>query len=477
MYKSPFGSLFSSDDSKKPTPEPKPVVKTSPSDSLGRRTAELKSSKVINPNIESLKTKKAYGNTTPQFKSLTTMKSDDIRVMAEHSKILVEKNKQKLAAFNRRLGEIEAKIKAAKVYRDVLIQYRQLSATQKQILAGWVIQHSDAIKKLSSARRLSSVKKNTSEAVKALDAEITHWENLLQLKKDGVNIQGKIVLKNYRPVEKMIRNAADTGDLPVFKSKPFPSSEIYRLKSGNKSVKSQNLGSLGASDEASRSLNKMTGKKSYKDIFVEDLPGKNAILDIRNAKGAGARLQKKTEKTIVRAKELDWQIQRIQDKIDVARKEYEKVQETLGELTVAMSKDPQTKNTIDLLGVLLEARPERFLSAPTLLDAAKGAFKRLSQLGSEDSEVVITPEKEAEEFLIKASEDSASELKELEIRQNALEQLKAEVEGRPAPPPIKLVSDEPLPPPPSKARKTAGTINKLLPWAAGLFLLMKIMEK
>jgi hypothetical protein len=479
MYKSPFGSLFSSDDSA-PKPDPKPIAKTSPSDALGKRTAELKKSKVINPNIKSLETKKPFDNTTPQFKSLTTMHSDDMRVIAEQSKILVEKNKQKLAALSRRLKEIKLKTRAAKVYRDVLIQFRQLPEVDKQILAGWMLKHSAAIKKLNSARKLVIIKKNSKESVQALDAEIMHWGNLLQLKKAGVDIQGKVVLKNYRPVEKRLQAAAAAaGELPAFAAKVLPKSEIYRIKSGKPFARSHELGSLGATDEALKSLSKeaATKKKSYKELFVEDLPGRDAILELQNVNSSLGRLRKKTEKTIVRAKELDWRIEKTQDLISAEQRKYDKVQETLGQLTLAMSKDPQTARVIHSLGILLEARPERFLSSPTLLDAAKRAFKRLSQLGSDTPvEEEATPEKEVDALLNKASEESAAELKELEIRQNTLERLKAEVEGKPLPPLILLISDEPMPPPPSKARKTAGTINKLLPWAAGLFLFMKLLE-
>lgn len=479
MYRSPFGSLFSSDDSAKPESKPKITAKTSSNDSLGKRTAELKTSKVINPNIKSLKTKKPFGTSTPQFKTLTTMKSDDLRVVAEQAKILVEKNKQKLVAFNRRLDELRSKIKAAKVYRDVLIQYRQLSQTDKDILNGWVIKHENAIKKLNSARKLTLIKKNTKESVQALDAEIMHWENLLRLKKAGVNIRGKTVLKNYRPVEKMIRSSVDSDkEIPTFAAKALPKNEIYRIKSGKPSARSGELGSLAAADEASKSLAKeaATKKKSYKEMFVQELPGRDAVLELRTASSALNKLRKKIEKTVVKAKELDWRIQRIQDKIEMAQKEYDKVQGTLGELTVAMSKDPDTTRTIHALGVLLEARPERFLSAATLLDAAKGAFKRLSQLGDDVVQEETTPEKEAEDLLAEVSEESAAELKELEIRQNTLEKIKAEVEGRPAPPPILLVEIDSTITPPGKTKKAASTINKLLPWVAGLFLFMKILE-
>ena len=121
MYKSPFGSLFSSEDSAvKPKAEPVSTVKTSPSDSLGRQTAALKKSKVIDPNANSLSKKEPYDKTTSKFKSFTTMESDDPRVIAEQSKILVEKNKQELSALQKRLAETKEKTKSAKIYRDVL---------------------------------------------------------------------------------------------------------------------------------------------------------------------------------------------------------------------------------------------------------------------------------------------------------------------------------------------------------------------
>jgi len=500
MYRSPFGSLFSSDDSAaKPDVTPISKTKASPSDNLGKKTAELKASKIIDPNAKSIAkaksvaepyNKKPYDKTTVEFKALTTVESDDPRVIAEQSKILIEKNKQKLAALGRRLAEIKKKTKSAKVYRDVLIKYRQFPEKEKETFISWVLKHSSAIKKLNSTRKLARIKENTKEAVKSLDGEIKHWENLLNLKKAGVNIKGKTVLRNYRPIENKIKaTPTETGDLPKFALTPFPKEEIYHIKSGRPFARSSELGSLDATEEAINSLRKearikleSSSKKaaikegSYTQNFKEKLAGRDAHLKERLVSGAPRRLRKKIEKTIMRAKELDWQIGRLQGEIEDAEENYTKVQKTLSKLTLAMSKDQRTTRTVHALGILIEARPESFVTSSTLLDAAKGAFRGLSQLGSDEPVADTTPEKETEELLKRTSDESTAELKELETRQNTLANLKAEVEGKPAPPPIVLVFPPPIVVPPSQATKTAVTLNKLLPWAAGLFLFMKLLE-
>jgi len=502
MYRSPFGSLFSSDDSAlKPKTEPASKSKASPSDDLGKRTAELKSSKIIAPNAKSiaksvpepydLSNKKPYDRTTDEFKSFTTMESDDPRVIAEQSKILIVKNKQKLAALQRRLSEIKKKTKSAKIYRDVLIQYRQLPEKEKETFISWTLKHSSAIKKLNSARKLARIKKNTQEAIQSLDGEIKHWENLLKLKKEGVNIKGKTVLESYRPIEDNIKaTPAETGDLPKFALKPLPKEEIYHLKSGKPFAKSSELGSLDATEEAINSLRneariklESSSKKaaikegSYTQNFKAKLTGRDDHLKERSASDAPSKLRKKIERTIIRAKELNWQIRRLQGEIGDAQADYIKVQKNLSELTLAMSKDQRTTRVVHALGILIEARPESFIGSPTLLGAAKGAFSGLSQLGSNEPAEDTSPEKETEELLKQASDESTAGLKELETRQNALAKLKAEVEGKPAPPPIVLVFPPPIIiSPPSQTKKTADTINKLLPWAAGLFLFMKLLE-
>jgi len=292
------------------------------------------------------------------------------------------------------------------------------------------------------------------------------------------------------PIENKIRaTPAETEELPKFALKPFPMEEIYHIKSGRPFARSSELGSLDATEEAVNSLRKearikleSSSKKaaikegSYTQSFKKKLAGRDDHLKERLA-STPSKLRKKIEKTIMRAKELDWQIGRLRGEVRDAEESYAEIQKGLSKLTLAMSKDQRTTRTVHALGILLEARPERFVALSTLLDSAKGAFRGLSQLGSDEPVADTTPEKETGELLSRVSDESTAELKELETRQNTLAKLKAEVEGKPAPPPIILVLPPPIVlPPPSQGTKTASTVNKLLPWAAGLFLFMKLLE-
>ena len=458
MYSSPFGSIFG-DKILKPAAQPKVKdSELSPQDSLAAQTVDLKKSKIIAPNKQSHEEDKTpFSNTPAQFTALATMESDDPWVVAEQSKIIVEKNKQKLSALKRHLSDLQKKLKAARVYQDVLIQYKQLPKLAREELNGWLIQHAAAIKKLNAARKLKLVTKGTKESVTALDAEITHWENLLDLKEKGADLKGKTVFKNYRPIEKHVKaTPPNTKELPKLGAKPSLKN-IYKLKTDRPFAKASELsGGLG---------------ESAKAAFAAKLPGKADLIQTREAKTILPRLKKKTEQTIVRAKELDWRIERIKSEIEQTQKELDRVSIVLGELVHSVSADAQDEQTVNSLGILLEAKPERFLAAPTLLAASKAAFKRLSQLGQTEEDIQLTPEQEAEQLLQEAKDESEAALKDLEVRQNALTQVQAKVEDKPVPPPIVLVAKE-QPNPPTAAHK----INKLLPYIAGLFLLVKLLE-
>lgn len=494
MYHSPFGSIFSDkpikpfgqmDPGMKLVNEADSIVAESPEEhpkeaakavaEMAQKIEEDQKAEIIRPSRDTVESKEPFSTLPPQFRAATTMRSDDPRVRAEQSKILVEKNKQKLAAVKRQIVELQVKIQAAKVYRDVIGNYVQLPAQDKAALDGWVLIHANAIQKLNAARNLKKKTTDNMEASKALEAEIKHWEGLKTLKGQGVNVSGKIILQNFRPTDKSVSaSPKPIGPLPKIGGR-VSHDDIVRLTQGR--TKSQDLQGLAATDEAAKSLAKSKPQQSYKEIFVQQLPGRDAVMEERNAKGANSRLLKRTEKTMIRAKTLEWEIEIAESQLEALINDYRNIQENLSDMIDTMSSDPQTKKTITALGILIEARPERFLSAPTLIQASMDAFKRLSQLG-DSTATPTTPEVEAEKLLDEASTNATASLNELELRQNTLEKLKAEVEDRPPPPPISIsvALVPPTPPAPSTGRKAVSFINKALPWIAGAFLLKKLME-
>jgi len=445
MYSSPFGSIFGNEDEVKLVPK----LKAQPKEESEAEKAPVSAvaKKVVSTSDlkNKRRDKKPFSVVPPQFRVTTTMRSDDPRVISEQAKISVEKNKQKLEALNRYLKDLLNKTKSAKIYRDVLTQYRQLSDSDKAEIDTWIIKNSSSIKKLGAARKLQKIDKNTKEAVKALDAEIKHWENLLKLKNSGVNLRDKTILKTFRPsVKRIPATPVPRNEVPKFKTKT-DMRNIIGLKDNKISVRAHELG-------------------TYTEKFIEKLPGRDVIMQKRTSKTALPRMVKKTEKTIVMAKQLEWRIGMLEDKILAERKLYNKVKKTLKQLTSAMTSDPKTSGIVNAFGILLEAKPERFLSSATLFEAVKSSFKNLSQLGGFGAE----PEAS---FLDVTAESSKASLKELELRQNTLAQLKAKVEDKPTPTPIILVVS-------STEDKTKDTfsINKLLPWIAAGLLFMKLLE-
>ena len=463
MFHSPFGSIFSDAD----TPGGKAKAEAQkPAKAEAQKPAKAKAS----PAKAALKlpAKKPFSVLPPQFKvNITTMSSDDPKVKVEHSKILVEKNKQKLAAVSRRLGDMKNKIKSAKIYRDVLARYIQLGPQDKKALDGWVLIHAQAIKKLNSARKLKGISKTNREAIKALDAEIRHWENLAKLKKGGANLQGKAIIKDAHPTGLV----AAKEKLPVFKAKA-DTKGIGIVRLSNKSSRGSELRGLDASDEAIRNIFK--NKPRYTEKFINKLPPANASFLRQEARRAPGLLERKSENTMILAKQYQWKIDRVLAEMEDVSIDYKKVQDNLKGLISGL-KDQQSINTSTALGILLEARPGRFLSEPTILQSSMAAFTRLSTLG--DTDQSASPDIEADQLLAEASEESAASLKELETRQHALSTIKAEVEGKPAPAPIRI-SVEVITPAPQKTKvKPVSFINKALPWIAGALLLKTLLEK
>lgn len=478
MYHNPFGSIFGESLKPKALTDPTPKIETEKDPEDPKPAAEVKKIaevKSVSPAAsEELEAKQPFDRTPPQYKAATTMRSDDPQVKSEQAKILLTKNKQKLRIFNNRVLDLESKIKSAQIYGGILGQYSQLAPLDKEALDGWMKIHTSAIKKLSAARKLKELSKQNIEAIHALDMEITHWENLKKLKNSGADIKGKTILKSFRPIDKFASSSAEEdGPIPRITA-GVDTDRIVRLtqKSGRPTT---TLRGLEATDEATQGLSKQESKNSYRDITIDDFPGREDLLQQRLDKKKPSILAKKTEKTMANAKQYEFQANQMEDTLDSLSSKYKDIQENLSDLITSMGSDPMTKRTINSLGILLEAKPERFLSEPTLLQASMNAFKRLSNLGDIAEGKEVSPEIEAEKLLQKASIESAASLTELETRQNTLNKLKAEVAEIPVIAPI-VVSVELKPPAVTKSRKTMSFINKALPWVAGLYLLKRILE-
>jgi len=183
MYNSPFSSLFGegnqpntkniskpgfltttdnpSDTLKKeailpPSPSENPSVSPSSATTkdlmkeIQEKVEEAKKEEVYKPDIIK---KKIFSSTLPQFKARIELKSKDPRVQLELIKFKDVLDGEKLKAIMQRLQDLNLKTKSAKIYKDILTLYIELSTSEKLSIKDWISKNSKLINKLSAIRK------------------------------------------------------------------------------------------------------------------------------------------------------------------------------------------------------------------------------------------------------------------------------------------------------------------------------------
>lgn len=464
-YGSPFGSIFEQEESApKAKAAPETPAKPAPQKQSAKlmremreRVESVKKEEVYKPKEAKTtdKKRKLFDKTLPQFRAEVSVESRDPEVRKEQATFSLDKIKIKYRAVKRKLKELKQKHASARLYNDMLVQYSQLPTKHKQEIDEWIKENIDAVKKLSSARKLKKITNDTKEAIIAIDSEIKHLEKLYELKKKGINVIGGQTLKSFRTKGvKKIKDSEispDRGPLPRLGGKPSLK-DIVRL--GNRGVSEiQGYGDDAPDHEGippknipkkendvvvTKKVAKELHKKGkFKEIFAKGLKGKRYYLDKRRARWKIDKLVRGTEDALLDRMQVKWKLEKLEKRVDKEVAKYTKTQESIKGLVSKVKKsDIDGERASTTIGILSEARPEKFIASATLLDALKNSFKLLSQLGYFGQEAV-TPSQEANMLLAASAKESEDAIRELESRQNAAAQLRAKIEDKPSPPPIK----------------------------------------
>jgi len=447
MYNSLFGSIFSAEEGR---PQPK-------------KAAKPISAKEIVPKAEPAKKGPVSGY---HYKITPITTSDNPLVQVEEASLALQKAKQINRVVKRRLRDLATKYKSAQIYKEALILFRQLSPEDKAQLEKWFISHLTAIKHLGSARELAKITADTEEAVKSLDSEIKHRENILKLKKAGAHFNWDI--REVSPGQPIYE-----GLLPQIYAEGAKNLKINYTLAGDQATDLA-VKSMAYSEKAQKEATTKKTQQVILDKLMAKLPGPHDSRDKREIAKFPRRLKKRAENLRIKVKDIEWKTKPLISEFIALQKKYDDHQDELTALIELTGKSPAA----NAIAILVEARPEKFLSSPNLLEACKNAFKRLSQFGDDEvPDKPLTPEEEAKKLLVEQSDKSIAVLKELETRQNVLAKIEAELKGKPAPAPIQIfVLPPPPPPPPKKAVVIAAKANKILPWIAGLLLFFKLLE-
>jgi len=468
MYSSPFGSIFGQDDSAPKAAPPKAVTKPAPKKQSAKimremqeRMESVEKEEVYKPGQTKGKDsdkKKLFDNTLPQFRAEVEVESKNPEVRNEQAKFALEKMQTKYAAVKRKLAELKRKHASARLYNDMLVQYTQLDPQHKQDITGWLNQNIDAVKQLASARKLKKLTKDTKEAARATDLEIKHLEKLSEIKDTGVNVTGGRTLKSFRTKGmKKIQDSsisADTGPLPKLGGK-VSLKDIVRL--GNRGVSEiqgygEDVDEFASQTERpskkipkkekdvvlTRKLAKQLHKKdSFKELFAKGLKGKRYYMNQRKSRGKVERLEHGTELALLDRMQIKWKLEKLETRVNKELSAYKDTQKSIkGLISKVKNSGVEGGKVTTVIGILSEARPEKFVASATLLDALKNSFKQLSQLGYFGQEAK-TPSQEAKTLLATSAKESEDAIRELESRQNAAAKLKAKVEDKPAPAPVR----------------------------------------
>ena len=473
MYNSPFGSIFGQESThlakamaKKKAPAKAMAKKKAPAKpkkqsakimrEMRERMESVEKEEVYKPHAKAISGKKRnlVDNTLPQFRADVAVESKNPEVRKEQATFSLDKIKIKYGAVKRKFKELKRKHATARLYNDMLVQYSQLPAKHKQEIDKWIKKNIDAVKKLSSARKLKKITNDTKEAIKALDLEIKHLEKLHKLKKKGINVAGGQTLKSFRTkgTTKIKESdlTPDRGPLPLIGGK-ISTKDIVRL--GSRGVSEiqgygddpdhegrppKNIPKKEKDVVLTKKMAKEIHKKGkFKEVFAKGLKGKRYYLDKRQSRRKDDKLVRGTENALLSRMQVKWDLEKLEKKVDKEVAKYNKTQKSIKGLIDKTKKDGvDGERASTVIGILSEARPEKFIASATLLDALKNSFKLLSQLGYFGQEV-ITPDQEANILLATSAKESEDAIRELESRQNAAAQLRAEIEDKPVPSPIR----------------------------------------
>lgn len=373
MYQKPFGSIFEDTPSKEsvitPT-EPTPAGSFEPARTESPEVSDTPAiqAKTDLPEETAGKIKIPFSNEMPQFRTATTVVSNDPEVVVAQSKLSLTKSRIKLAAVSNEITNLRKKISAAKVYLSVISDYKSLSKPKQQEIISFIEKNSKSIKNIADAHSAREAANGIKQATQALDAEIKHWEELLAKK-------GHIKLKNFRPIGGKVSDDVSSPFIPLIGGKAAP---VVKLdKSGI--AKFTNYGNI---DKVPESLN----SNNYYVEFKKTLPSQSDFVIKRRLDFADGRLLKEAEKNLILAQQYDWKAAEVVPLIEALLKELKQIQTKIAE------SGSGSERALLGLSIVVNHEPELFRSG-MLMDNIRKAINNTPR-GPMLGEVLQAGEKE-----------------------------------------------------------------------------------
>ena len=448
MYRNPFGSIFSAHlEPKKSKAEKMEEETPSTKDANDPNTTED-----ANPQPEA-KTE-PFQNTVPQFRATVDYRINP-KLMLQLSKYTLNQKLLKQKLTEQDASTIKDRINASKLYKKVLTDFMGLSQDDKDKIISWVKDNSKALGNITQAKQLQKDATKTLVKSADLDVQIKHMENVLSLKDQGINIDGSPILEYYTPIKHSQKaDLPDSNKIPKIRGH-VPMDQWYTLKQ------------LGDSDaDSDDDFEDPLLKKPYFYTVKRSLPSPSDYGRARQEKYEESQINKKIEKNVVLAREAEWQTKISNQEKQESVKKYKILQKKVADLVSYINRGNQDNVMVTTaLGVLTEANPEIFTSG-ALLDNLNRSLKTASQLGDASNPAPIDP---TQVLVEQAAVNNQVAQQELQTRQDTITTLQAKItDTSPAPPPAPMVVTIPQP-------DILQTIKNLLPWAIGLFILLKIV--
>jgi hypothetical protein len=383
------GFLKSEGAAIRPKEDPKPLTK---------RLKPVDTAKIL--------AKKKFEITAPKAKLLKT-------------EFLSKKYGWQEASLEKNLKSSEEKAKAAELYVDALKQYVSMPPSGRRAVHSWIKTNESAIRKFKTGKILEKSSEDLQAAIQLADFRIDYLEGLAKLKAVGYK-----AIKELKPSQSRVASNVyeDSKAMPILTPRVIKNPLKDDIE---KSKKTLNLGNLDWDRKMLSPEVPKVAKAAHEISTIKKMTNvKDFVRDLPHATHAG--LVKQGPNIVASRKSVDnyWKKEKIKDlqKKILEAKTKEKEAKSLAKSILAKVKKTDKAAVLDtsVIGILLEAKPERFVTMPSLINGLKGTFKYLTSMDKK------SVGKEAKDYLKINADKSEKLMNLLEAKENKLKTLKGE---------------------------------------------------
>jgi len=291
---------------------------------------------------------------------------------------LKSKYEWQVKALKNKLAKAEEKIRTASLYSDVIAQYYALSNTDKQAIHLWIKKHNEDIRKFKSGRTLEQKTKDLSLASELLAKEIDYLNTIKQAQAQGIKVS-EPKLKSIKPTEQRLPSSVYTPP----KIKPeivsdAPQSAIKKQVADSK--KMMGLGFLADSKPIQpKGFDDRVESMFDVSKFKETVKTQGDINEQKQALLEEKKIPLSSSKADVDTFWLKKEIIKLRKDLNDKENQFKQISSKIKQdLTQIKASDGRAKLDTTVLGILIEAKPERFVVSPNLLQSINGSFAYLA---------------------------------------------------------------------------------------------------